>query len=171
MASTVDKDKEKSRLDLPEIQKLIRMIEKSPITEFELVERDLRIKISKNGAHGATHVFTQPAMMPAPATFAAPASGGSVETPAAVPSTRKNVHEIKAPMVGTFYRAPAPDSDPYVRVGDMVEPGRVLCIVEAMKLMNEVECEMTGRILEILVENAQPVEYGQVLFRIDTSGA
>jgi acetyl-CoA carboxylase biotin carboxyl carrier protein len=167
MASTTEK--EKSRLDLPEIQKLIRMIEKSPITEFELVERDLRIKISKNGFHSATHVYSQPSLMPA-MQMAAPAATSGVGGEAAPPAFRKNVFEIKAPMVGTFYRASSPDSDPYVRVGDMVEPGRVLCIVEAMKLMNEVECEVTGRILEIIAENAQPVEYGQALFRIDTSG-
>jgi acetyl-CoA carboxylase biotin carboxyl carrier protein len=81
------------------------------------------------------------------------------------------LHEIKSPMVGTFYRASSPDAEAYVRVGDMVENGRVLCIVEAMKLMNEIESEIRGRIVDILVENAQPVEFGQVLFRVDTTAA
>ena len=77
--------------------------------------------------------------------------------------------EVKSPMVGTMYRAPAPDAEPYIRVGDKVEQGKVLCIVEAMKLMNELESEVSGRVVEICVENAQPVEFGQVLFRIDTA--
>jgi len=99
-----------------------------------------------------------------PAAAAAPAA-----EPAAPP--QKQLYELKSPMVGTFYRSPSPDADPYVRVGDLVEPGKVLCIVEAMKLMNELECEVHGRIAEILIENVQPVEFGQVLFRIDTTAA
>ena len=88
---------------------------------------------------------------------------------APAPAKAVSVHEVKAPMVGTLYRAPAPDAEPYVRVGDIVEPGKVLCIVEAMKLMNELESEVSGRIVEICVENAQPVEFGQILFKIDTA--
>jgi oxaloacetate decarboxylase alpha subunit len=155
---------EKSRFDLQEIKKLIELIERSPITEFELVAKDLRVRISKNGS-GAPAVHE--VVVPAAVLQTAPAL--AVAAPAAEP--QKQLYEFKSPMVGTFYRSPSPDADPYVRTGDSVEPGKVLCIVEAMKLMNELECEVRGRIAEILVENTQPVEFGQVLFRIDTSAA
>jgi acetyl-CoA carboxylase biotin carboxyl carrier protein len=163
---------ERGRLDLPEIKKLIELIERSPITEFELVDKDLKVRISKNGASSSTvNMMTSPqmahAVVSAPAVAAAPAA----EPVAALPEAKSpKLLEVKAPMVGTFYRAPSPDAEPYVRVGDSVEPGKVLCIVEAMKLMNEIECEVRGRIVEILMENAQPVEFGQPLFRIDASG-
>jgi len=168
MATTRPKT-EKSRIELQEIKKLIEMIEKSPISEFELVDKDLKIRISKNGTNASPmHVVSAPAlpMAAAPATVVsvpAPMPGGE-----AVTETRHQLLEVKSPMVGTFYRAPSPDAEPYVRVGDSVEPGKVLCIVEAMKLMNELECEVKGRVVEIVVENAQPVEFGQVLFRVDT---
>ena len=158
---------EKNRLDLQEIKKLIELIERSPITEFELVDKDLRVRILKNGGGGAVaHEMTMPVVpitaAAAPVTPAATVSTLPVET-------KRQLYELKSPMVGTFYRSPSPDAEPYTRVGDTVEPGKVLCIVEAMKLMNELECEVRGRIAEICVENAQPVEFGQVLFRIDTS--
>jgi len=157
---------EKSRFDLQEIKKLIELIERSPITEFELVAKDLRVRISKNGS-GAPAVHEM--SVPAAVVRALPAAAAPAAEPAAPP--QKQLYELKSPMVGTFYRSPSPDADPYVRVGDLVEPGKVLCIVEAMKLMNELECEVHGRIAEILIENVQPVEFGQVLFRIDTTAA
>jgi acetyl-CoA carboxylase biotin carboxyl carrier protein len=165
---------EKSHLDLPEIKKLLEMIERSPITEFELVDKDLRIRISKNAANApqiqmvSAPSSTAPAS--APVAMAAPQAEVSPATSAAE-AKRQALVEIKSPMVGTFYRAPSPDAEPYVRMGDTIEPGKVICIVEAMKLMNELEAEIRGRIVEILVENAQPVEFGQVIFRIDTSAA
>jgi acetyl-CoA carboxylase biotin carboxyl carrier protein len=163
---------ERSHLDLREIKKLIEMIEKSPVTDFELVDRDLKIRISKNGAGSAAlHAVLAPSL-PAAAPVVVPATPSAIEAPPPAPEAYKpQLFEVKSPMVGTFYRAPAPDADPYVRVGDMVEPGKVLCIVEAMKLMNELECEVRGRIVEVLVENAQPVEFGQALFRIDSGAA
>ena len=148
---------EKTRIELQELQKLIKMIEKSPITEFELVEKDLRIRISKNGSEHGTYqmVAAQPMSMPvsAPQTQMMPSR---IEEIPEAKQTKTNLIEIKSPMVGTFYRAPSPDADPYVRVGDTVEPGKALCIVEAMKLMNEIECEVRGRIVEILVEKRSP---------------
>ncbi len=163
---------ERGRLELQEIKRLIEMIERSPITEFELVDKDLRIRISKNGKESApVQVMAAPAIpaaVPMPVAPAAVSDGQSAAAPPAPPKAASFV-EVKSPMVGTLYRAQAPDAEPYVRVGDKVEPGKVLCIVEAMKLMNELECEVSGRIAEICVENAQPVEFGQVLFRIDTS--
>jgi acetyl-CoA carboxylase biotin carboxyl carrier protein len=157
----------KGRFDLHEIKKLFDMVERSPIAEFEYADGDLRIRISKNGS--TSHVAPSQIY----ATGQAPVPAGVAEAPLApaAPAVRTQLYEVKSPMVGTFYRAPAPDADPYVRSGDLVEPGKALCIVEAMKLMNEIECEVRGRLVEILVENAQPVEYGQVLFRIDTTVA
>jgi acetyl-CoA carboxylase biotin carboxyl carrier protein len=162
---------ERGRLELQEIKRLIEMIERSPITEFELVDKDLRIRISKNGKESATVQMVTapiPAALPLPSGPAASADG-QVPAPATPPVKAATLTDVKSPMVGTMYRAPAPDAEPYVRVGDMVEPGKVLCIVEAMKLMNELEAEVSGRIVEICVENAQPVEFGQVLFRIEPS--
>ncbi len=169
--------KEKPRIDIGEIQKLIRMIERSPINEFELVENDLKIRISKNGASSSVTMLSapqMPAMAPigysAPASLAPPAPAPAASAPAAPAAPSANIVEIKAPMVGTFYRAPSPDTDPYVRVGDIIEPGKVLCIIEAMKLMNEIEAEFKGRVVDVLAENAQPVEFGQAMFRIERIG-
>ncbi|MBI5059182.1 acetyl-CoA carboxylase biotin carboxyl carrier protein [candidate division KSB1 bacterium] len=159
---------ERGRVDLVEIQKLIELIENSPITEFELEEHDLKIRISKNGAsHGHVQLVQSP--LPHTVAGAMPALPSAPGEVLAAGPRSSSVIEFKSPMVGTYYRAPSPDADPYVRVGDVVEPGRVLCIIEAMKLMNEIECEVRGKIVEILVENAQPVEFGQVIFRIDSS--
>jgi acetyl-CoA carboxylase biotin carboxyl carrier protein len=158
---------EKSRFDLQEIKKLIELIERSPITEFELVDKELRVRISKNGGGGTG---AREMIMPVLPSSASAAPAVPVAAIAAPPvETKKQLYELKSPMVGTFYRSPSPDAEAYVRVGDTVEPGKVLCIVEAMKLMNELESEVRGRIAEICIENAQPVEFGQVLFRIDTS--
>jgi len=155
-------------MDLNEVKKLIKLVERSQIAEIEIFEKGMKIRIAKNGSGGAhTHVA-------APVVQTAPAVQSAVE-PAPIPAavvtavTAANIVEVRSPMVGTFYRQPSPDADPYVRVGDMVEPGKVLCIVEAMKLMNEIESEIRGKVTDILVENGQPVEYDQVLFRIEVS--
>lgn len=165
--------KDKPRIELSEIQKLIRMIERSPINEFELVENDFKIRISKSVPNGTITVASMPqAQMMQPMGYPQPhAQQDPAAAPAAAPAEVKapsaNIVEIKAPMVGTFYRAPSPDTDPYVRVGEIVEPGKVLCIVEAMKLMNEIEAEFKGKVVDVLLENAQPVEFGQIMFRIE----
>jgi len=162
---------QKGRIDLQEIKKLVELIERSPISDFELVEKDLRIRISKNGSSPASsQAIHAPVAIPMPVS-ASPVAAPATLTAQAPESSSLKIVDVKSPMVGTFYRAPAPDAEPYVRVGDMVEPGKVLCIVEAMKLMNELECEVKGRIVEILVENAQPVEFGQVLIRVDVGAA
>jgi acetyl-CoA carboxylase biotin carboxyl carrier protein len=159
---------ERGRFDLAEIQKLIELIEHSPIAEFELEENDLKIRISKNSGPRGMHMVQ--AALPQQLTAAMPMMPAAAPAESAAPAPKPASYvDVKAPMVGTFYRAPNPDSDPYVRVGDVVDPGRVLCIIEAMKLMNEIEAEVRGKIIEIVVENAQPVEFGQVIFRIDTS--
>ncbi|MFQ5675998.1 MAG: acetyl-CoA carboxylase biotin carboxyl carrier protein [bacterium] len=158
-----------------EIRRLIKIVEESNIGALEISRWGRTIKISKN-AQGVNSINNS---HPAP-TASMPADAPSLSSPAepnqkaegtspaaAVPAS--NGVEIKSPMVGTFYRAPAPDADPYVQVGSSVKKGQVLCIIEAMKLMNEIEAETDGKIIEILVENAQPVEYNQPLFRLEPS--
>jgi acetyl-CoA carboxylase biotin carboxyl carrier protein len=125
---------------------------------------------------GAPQQTQQPASNPAPASGSAPNNGASAETASSPGSddgdevaTAENETVVKAPIVGTFYRAPSPDSDPYVDVGDTVQDGDILCIIEAMKLMNEIECETPGTIKKILVEDAEPVEFDQPLFVVEQS--
>lgn len=160
-------------MDIREIKALIKAVEMSSIDEIEIFEDGKKIRISKNlpgkmvpmqaaTVYPATPVAASQVVQPAPSTSSAPA-----EAEPGSPARGKNVVEVKAPMVGTFYRAPSPDSPPYVEIGDEVKVGQTLCIIEAMKLMNEIESEYNGRIVDILVENAQPVEYDQVLFLIE----
>jgi len=158
-------------MDINLIKKLIKIVEQSEITEFSVQEGDLKIKISKNSYSKTQAVFQQmPAVIPE-ITANVPVTSTTQEEPKLLePKEEKksNLHEIRSPIVGTFYRAPAPDADPYVQVGDIVSPGTVLCIVEAMKLMNEIESDVSGKVVKILVENATPVEYNQPLFLIET---
>ncbi len=154
-----------------EIKQLIRVVEKSNIDEIEIVEEGNRVRISKNSHSKLPPVLTQMESIPIPAPQAA--NEGTVPSAAAPPTTApapevsEKLEKVCSPMVGTFYRAPAPDADPYVEVGDHVKVGQTLCIIEAMKLMNEIQAEISGTIRKILVENAQPVEYDQVLFLIE----
>lgn len=151
-------------MDLNLIKKLIKIVEQSEVTEFTVHEGELKIKISKNSA-----TQTQVQYQPVP-QIQAPVVSSSPEFTSA-PSSEKNIsskmHEIKSPIVGTFYRAPSPDADPYVQVGDSISNGTVLCIVEAMKLMNEIESDISGKVVKILVENGTPVEYNQPLFLVE----
>ncbi len=159
-------------MDINLIKKLIKIVEQSEITEISVQEGDLKIKISKNSHAGTQAVIQQmPAVIPE-MVAKIPVTGSSIQEEPKLLETKEekksNLHEIRSPIVGTFYRAPAPDADPYVQVGDIVQPGTVLCIVEAMKLMNEIESDVSGKIVKILVENATPVEYNQPLFLIET---
>lgn len=153
-------------MDLNLIKKLIKIVENSEIAEFEVEEGELKVKISKNysgaPAQAVLQNYTQPVQQQAPAAAAEPQKPAAGES-----ETKSNLHEVRSPIVGTFYRAPAPDADPYVQVGDSVSQGNVLCIVEAMKLMNEIESDVSGKIVKILVENATPVEYNQPLFLVE----
>ena len=153
-------------MDLNLIKRLIRVVEKSDITEFSISEGDVKIKISKNNGRVAQVVTNVPVQAPTAAVHPPVSESKTKSSPAAEEAKAENIHEVRSPIVGTFYRAPAPDADPYVRVGDHVSAGTVLCIVEAMKLMNEIESDVTGTIEQILVENATPVEYNQPLFVI-----
>lgn len=151
-------------MNIKEIRELVKIVEKSSMNEFSLQEGDLKIKMSKISANQATQVqvAAEPAAVPVQAT--SPQTEQKVESK---PEVRdNNLVEIKSPIVGTFYTSPAPDADPYVKVGDKVKEGQVLCIVEAMKLMNEIESEVNGTLAEILVENGTPVEYNQPLYLI-----
>lgn len=152
-------------MDINLVKKLIKIVEQSEISKISIQEGDVKIKISKNSDSHAEVAFTQNAPMQQPVQATLPA----IEKQPAEEAPQKNLHEIRSPIVGTFYRAPAPDADPYVKVGDEVSPGTVLCIVEAMKLMNEIESDVSGKIVKILVENATPVEYNQPLFLIEIS--
>jgi acetyl-CoA carboxylase biotin carboxyl carrier protein len=165
-------------VDLDFLRGLIAAVDESGIDTLELSRGGTRIRLSKSAEQvvvsgGGMPSFSAPAATPAAAAPAAPASGapsgstgGAAETGAAS-AARGNLVEIKSPMVGTFYRAPAPEAPSYVEVGSHVSKGQTLCILEAMKLMNELECEIAGTIREICVENSEPVEYGQVLFRVE----
>jgi acetyl-CoA carboxylase biotin carboxyl carrier protein len=150
------------------LKRLIRLVEESDIDSLEIERLTTRVRIRKSptGTVGAATVTTVAG--PAPTVsippgggLAAPADGGGTGAPA------DGRVEIQSPMVGTFYRSPSPESDVFVSVGDVVEPGQTLCILEAMKLMNELKSEMSGTVREISVENGDPVEFGQVLFRIE----
>lgn len=152
-------------MDLNLIKKLVKILDSTGVTDIEIEENGFRVKIAKKVR--GTQEFINPQIQ---------AQSNLNEPPkvqAAVPPAEKekaaNLHEIKSPIVGTFYRAPAPDADPYVQVGDYVTTGTVLCIVEAMKLMNEIETDITGKIIKILVENGRPVEYNQPLFLLEAS--
>jgi len=150
---------------LSELRQLIQLVQKTGIGELEVSSGSRTVRISTSPAN----VAQAPVWSPDPRA-AAPATQSEIPTATAESTksaTKSNVVAVTSPMVGTFYRAPAPDADPYVEVGDMVIVGQTVCIVEAMKLMNEIESEVRGKIVQILVENAQPVEFGQPLFNIE----
>lgn len=162
-------------MEIKDIRQLIKLVESADISEIEIVEEGKKLRISKNSRHSTESIImSQPPMaayqVPPPGVASAPIGvqsagtepvSGQVETPVS------DYNEVRSPMVGTFYRSPAPDADPYVEVGKNIGVGQTLCIIEAMKLMNELESDFSGKIVKILVENAQPVEYNQVLFLIE----
>lgn len=150
-------------MDLRKLKKLIDLVEESGISELELTEGEEKVRISRAMAPGAAPV-TQYVAAPAPAPVAAPAAAASA--PAAAPAEVLEGKVVKSPMVGTFYRASSPDAKAFVDVGSSVETGDTLCIIEAMKLLNEIESEFSGTIKKVFVENGQPVEYGEPLFLI-----
>ncbi len=152
-------------MDITLIKKLVKIVEESQITDFSVEEGELKIKISKS-APQPTHYYAQPINPEAAAPVVNIQQPVTVQE-SKVESANVNLHEIRSPIVGTFYRAPSPDADSYVQVGDSVSVGSVLCIVEAMKLMNEIESDANGKIVKILVENASPVEYNQPLFLVE----
>lgn len=154
-------------MDLNLIKKLVKILETSEVTDIEIEENGTKIKVAKK-------VRVAPAMQTINTVPSQPATVSVQQTEDLKPVEKKtteeaaetDLHTVRSPIVGTFYRAPAPDADPYVQIGDVVSVGTVLCIVEAMKLMNEIESDVNGKIIKILVENGKPVEYNQPLFLI-----
>ncbi|MBP7146975.1 MAG: acetyl-CoA carboxylase biotin carboxyl carrier protein [Acidobacteria bacterium] len=158
-------------VDVREIKDLLRYVRSAEFQEFELEVEGLRLRVIRGGTNHVTITQTSAAASPAgPAAVAGNGALPAAEVPAtpaaAEPGKAEDLYEQTSPMVGTFYRAPRPGADPFISVGMHVGTGQTLCIIEAMKLMNEIEAEVPGTIVEILPENAQPVEFGEVLFRI-----
>jgi acetyl-CoA carboxylase biotin carboxyl carrier protein len=155
-------------MELSYVKKIIRLLENSDVDEIEIEEEGRKIRVARHRTSSVQYQIpsNQGYPLQAPNVSALPPSDS--RQAAEVPSIPKeSFHEVKSPIVGTFYRAPAPDAETYVEIGQEVNPGTVLCIVEAMKLMNEIECDVSGKIAKVMVENGTPVEYNQVLFLIE----
>jgi acetyl-CoA carboxylase biotin carboxyl carrier protein len=150
--------------DLDLLRELVAMLDGSSATSIKLKRGTATYEVSRGGAPVAA------APLPVVAPTAAAATAAASAAPASAPAPAALLLDVKSPMVGTFYRAPEPGADPYVKPGTRVAPGQTLCIIEAMKIMNELESEVTGVVREVLAEDAQPVEFGQVLFRVDPNG-
>ncbi len=160
-------------MELAYVKKLVKLLSESGVDEIEIEEEGRKIRVAKHSRnnlppHQADPQLVEvPVQAPAiPPVPSAPVAAQPVAPAPAEPPAIK-YHEIKSPIVGTFYRAPAPDAAPFVEVGSTIEPGSTLCIVEAMKLMNEIESDVSGKLVKILVENGQPVEYDQTLFLVE----
>jgi acetyl-CoA carboxylase biotin carboxyl carrier protein len=155
-----------------ELKELIEFLIEKDIAEFELERGDVKVKIKRAGEHTIVHSAAEPrfyAVPPAPAPAAspvAPPEAAPAATAPASPAPEEGLHTVKSPIVGTFYEAPSPGAPPFAKVGDVVEVGQVLCIVEAMKLLNEIESDVAGEVVKKLASNGQPIEYGQELFVI-----
>jgi acetyl-CoA carboxylase biotin carboxyl carrier protein len=162
-------------MNLKELKELIEFLIEKEIAEFELERGDVKVRIKRAGEHMVVHGHGDPRFFAVPA--AAPpapalASPPAVAAPPAVPAApvkapeEESLHTVKSPIVGTYYEAPSPGAPPFIKVGDTVVEGQVLCIVEAMKLLNEIESDVAGEVVKILATNGQPIEYGQELFAI-----
>ena len=151
-------------MDIRKVKKLIELLEESGIAEIEISEGEDSVKISRYGSNIAAPIpLAIPPVAAAPAAAAATAPASAL----AMAEAEEDGHVVPAPMVGTFYNAPSPGSAPFVQVGDRVSIGDALCVIEAMKMMNQIEAEVAGTIKSIRVQNGDPVEYGQILFVID----
>ena len=161
-------------MNLTQIQDLIKFVSKSGVSEVEIEQKDFKITIKTTRKEREVQVIAQPApvaVAPAPAPVAAAPAPAAAAPPAATPAPAEDSKyiTIKAPMIGTFYRAAGPGKPIFVNVGDEVKPGKTICIIEAMKLFNEIESEVAGKIVKVLVDDAKPVEYDQPLFLVDPS--
>ena len=175
-------------MKLTEIQDLIKFVARSGVTKVEIEQDDFKITIESDpdrkkggkGSKGATEAYIQhpmqmmPQMMPQQMQQHQPIAAAPAPAPAEPVKDAKAEEEskyivVKSPMIGTFYRSPSPDKDPFLSVGDDIKPGKIICIIEAMKLFNEIEAEMSGKIVKVLAEDASPVEYDQPLFLVDPS--
>jgi len=151
-------------MDIRKVKKLIELLEESGISEIEISEGEESVRISRYPKTGTIAAAVQAAQVGAPTAPAAPAGSAPPAAPVASPVRGQ---QVTAPMVGTFYSGPAPGAKPFVEIGTEVKPGDTLCVIEAMKMMNQIESEFAGRIVSILVENGNPVEFGQTLFVIE----
>ena len=159
----MSEDKTKRGLDLAELKRLVALMRANDLYEVEMEEEGRRVRVVRGGAPAVS--------LAAPAAPVAAGQAALAAAPAAAPKESRGI-EIPSPMVGTFYRSPSPDASPYVEVGDRIGKDTPVCIVEAMKVMNEIKAEVEGEILEILVQNGEPVEFGQPLFLVrPTRGA
>jgi acetyl-CoA carboxylase biotin carboxyl carrier protein len=161
-------------MDIRKVKKLIELLEESGIAEIEITEGEEAVRISRYAAsapvshpvHAVHHApAAAPAAAPAPAQQAAPAIAAAAESAPASPAETPG-HKVAAPMVGTFYRSSTPEAEPFVKVGDTIQIGDTLCIIEAMKMMNQIEADVSGKVLSVEVENGDPIEFGQTLFVI-----
>ena len=169
-------------IDLRYVKKLIEMMDGSSVDSVEITsDKGMKIRISKTPQQRGTVQIPTPVPMPALLPAAVPTSSrmtpsdgmaavSEQETPPRAEAPKTKLLEVKSPMVGTYYAAPEPGAKPYVAVGSRIAKGQILCIIEAMKIMNEIESEFAGVVTEVTVQDAHPVEYGQVLFRIDPNG-
>jgi len=159
-------------MNLKELKDIIQIIEEADIDELEIEREGVRIRVKKRSresnyiSHGVSPITVVPPSVQ-PSVPLSVSQSPENQSAVNVKGEEKELISIASPMVGTFYRTPGPDTDPYVELGSIVKKGQVVCIVEAMKLMNEIESETDGKIVKILVENGQPVEYGQVLFQVE----
>ncbi|WP_242516319.1 acetyl-CoA carboxylase biotin carboxyl carrier protein [Sorangium cellulosum] len=164
-------------INLKQLRVLVRLLEKRNVSDFEFEDEHVRIRLTRGGvapqgvvtqlAPAAVHVQSAPVAPPAAAPAATPAP--SPAPAAAAAASDEGATYVTSPFVGTFYRSPSPDAPPFVEVGSAIREGQALCIIEAMKLMNEIEADCTGTIVEILVDNGKPVEFGQRLFKVRRS--
>lgn len=169
-------------MNFKEITDLIKLINRTDVSEFKIKNKDFELQVrtkhfaGKSSNNKATSIMQVPMSAPVPAQpapAAAPAPAPAAPDNTSAPETKEDstagLLEVKSPIVGTFYRSASPDKPPFVKVGDTIEKGGVVCIVEAMKLFNEIESEVSGKIVKVMIEDAQPVEYDQVLFLVDPS--
>jgi len=156
-------------MDLRKLKTLIDLVSESNISELEITEADGKVRIVKSDPAAAAHPMVMPAvtMAPPPAAMPVPAAqAGAAPAPAAEPAVAAG-HAVKSPMVGTFYRSASPGAKPFVEIGSEIKEGEPICIIEAMKIMNEIEADKSGKVKQILCENGQAVEFGQPLFIIE----
>lgn len=151
-------------IDLKKLEKLINLMVENDLTEIDLADETQNVTLRRGNADGPVQYVQAPQASPAPAPAAAPASAGAAPAPSAPAAVAGPT--IDSPMVGSFYAAPSPDAADFVKVGDKVTPDTVVCIVEAMKVFNEIKADVTGKVVEVLVETGQAVEFGQPLFKI-----
>lgn len=150
-------------MDIRKVKKLIELLEESGIAEIEITEGEEAVRISR---FPTTVPVAAPVAQPATMLAAQVPAAASTEAPAAPPVPETIGHKILAPMVGTFYRSPTPEAEPFVKVGDQIQAGDTLCVVEAMKMMNQIDSDVSGKVLSVEVENGEPIEFDQVLFVI-----